>query len=120
MKCVVSVKPTLNRFWSCTQTRNIWTQLGNLINENCPHANNFSFNKPLVILAVDNNIKTDVILDLIILLVKQYIYRAKVNKEKPNLQHFGKILSARFKIEKQISITQSKYSAFTNLWRPYD
>ena len=106
-------------FWHCQYVIIFWTKLGKKINENCNHAQNLHFNKNIVLFGLDENIKTDRILDLIILLSKHYIYLTKVNQAKPNIKHFGHILKTRYEIEKEITLKKSNYRTFINNWSFY-
>ena len=106
-------------FWTCAVVKKFWTILTEKLNRHCKHTHKLILSKKIVILGLDINIKTDLVLDLIILLSKSYIYRSKVNKTKPNIIEFGCILQTRYKIEKTISYKQSNYSKFVNNWNLY-
>lgn len=106
--------------WNCQYSFSLWNCLSNKINTYCNHSIRFSFNKNLIILGISQNTQTDTVLDLIILLAKHYIYRSKVNKTKPNYNHFENLLAMRYMIEKQMSITNSTFSKFQTKWKPYN
>ena len=107
-------------FWDCKFVKTFWTRLNEKLKTKCKHTHNLTLNKNIVILGVDRNIKTDLVLDLIILLSKSYIYRSKVNKKLPNIREFGVILQTRSKIERIISFKQFKDSTSTNNWSLYE
>ena len=50
------------------------------INLRCAHAHNFKFDENLVLLGFSDNVYTDRICDLIVLMAKFYIYRCKVKQ----------------------------------------
>ena len=106
-------------FWQCEITQGFWENLVRIINTKCKHAHNLKINKKFIILGSTHNIKTDSVLDLIILLAKHFIYKSKVNKIKPTIKHFEYILHKRFLIEKCISTTQAKQMHFKTAWNPY-
>ena len=63
--------------------------------------------------------KTNNVFDLIILLAKQYIYRAKVNSIKPSFVAFRRSLAFRFQVEKEISYLHAENTQFEKDWLPY-
>ena len=67
----------------------------------------------------DNNIKTDLVLDLLILFAKSYIYRCKTNNNLPNFSSFLEILRRRYEIEKYIAIVKMKYNKHVRIWQNY-
>ena len=63
--------------WQCYFTRRFWRLLENLISTSCETACNIKIAENLVLFGIDSTAITDKILDLIILLAKQYLYRCK-------------------------------------------
>ena len=106
-------------FWVCRHVKNFWTALNTVINKHCTHSYNFNFTKQLVILGYDENIETDDVLRLIILLAKQHIYWSKVNKTLPNMNYFKYIIHRRYMIEKEIYYTQMQTHKFKIKWLAY-
>ena len=99
--CHRSSESIIHLFWHCIAVQDFWTRLNEYINVKCVHVHNFYFTKDLVLFGICNQIKTDDILDLIILLAKQYIYNCKVNKTLPSLTPFKYIIYKRYCLEKE-------------------
>ena len=53
----------------------------------------------LVLLGIDDNIKTDNVFDFILLLAKQYMYKCKMDNNQPNINVFRRKLLSRYQIE---------------------
>ena len=102
--------------WHCEIVQNFWKDLQNLLNTRCTHVHNFSFNEHLVIFGYSEIMRTDEIANLIILLAKYFIYRCKVQKMNPNINHFKNVLYHRYCVEKHINDGSTK---FKNSWGPY-
>ena len=103
-------------FWQCRLVQHFWNDLSSLINKKCSHAHNFKFTEHLVLFGKCNDICTDKICNLIILLAKFYIYRCKVQNNNLNINVFMKELYKRYHIEK---IINDNSNSFKNNWIPY-
>ena len=103
--------------WSCQEVNKFWKDLATLLNRRCNHTHNFTFNEILVIFGISNQIKTDNVCDLIILMAKYFIYRCKVQRTKLNLQYFIKEVYNRYLVEK---IIYENAQEFRNSWGPYE
>ena len=106
-------------FWSCQYVCTFWNALQRLLNEKCDNAKNLKLSQNLILFSVDDHIKTDNILDLIILLSKRYIYKCKIQKHTPDINVFKIILKARYSIEKYIARINYNISTFNADWYFY-
>ena len=102
--------------WECPITRQFWNNLAELVNKRCTHAHNIYFHKELVLLGLSNNIKTDKVLDQIILIVKFHIYKSKVIKIEPSINRFRNELFSIYNAEKHIHLDSQIFKAN---WHPY-
>lgn len=105
--------------WGCRFVRTFWNDLTITLNNKCSHAHNLRLNKQLIILGYDDNIKTDRVLDLIIIMAKYFIYVSKVKRTKPNIDIFNHVLKTRYRIEKQTNLKQMQANKFDTQWKPY-
>ena len=87
-----------------------WKTLENTIKEKCPNAENFYLTESIALFGTDFNFHTDNIIDFIILLAKNYIYRCKIIKSQMLISVIFKMLKARYQIE--------RYNARINLELP--
>ena len=112
--CRKKSESIIHLFWQCPHIQQFWTNLAEYINIKCTHVHNFHFTKDLVLFGMCHNIKTDTILDLIILLAKQYIYSCKVKTTLPSFATFKYIINERYKIEKTLNANSAD-----GRWIPY-
>ena len=107
--------------WSCPLSQSFWSDLNNLINEKCEHAVNFVCNETLVIFGLTNIISTDIVMDLIILMAKFYLYKSKLLNKAPNIMAFMRSLKNRYSIEKYRHAVcgQEDLAKFSRDWFPY-
>lgn len=107
-------------FWECPSVVTFWLNLQKYLAQECFHCVNFHFTKRLVIFGIDENIVTDKVLNFIVLLAKQYIYKCKWKKAIPLARIFITVLKDRYTTEKYLSIMAFKLDTFLLEWLPYD
>ena len=107
-------------FWRCTQIKEFWKNLQEVIKRKCSIANNLTLNENITLFGTEKNFKTDAVFDLIILIAKQYIFSSKMNKCKPSITAFIKVLKIRHDIEKYIAATQMNLPKFYDSWFTYE
>ena len=96
-----------------------WADILGWINEECPHCVNMTFSDSFIVFGVKQNIRTDKVFDLILLLAKFHVYKCKLQNIIPNKPAFKQSLKNRYNIEMYnhaISFTMDKFR--TN-WLPY-
>ena len=106
-------------FWRCTVSRHFWDDLVNLVNEKCPNSFNFRLSESLVILGIDRNIKIDSIFAFILIFAKQYLYKCKLDKLRPDISILRKKLLFRYKIEEFNARIRLMYPDFAARWHSY-
>lgn len=108
-------------FWKCKHIRKLWSKLEHFLTEKCPHIINLKFDQALVLINFIHvpELQTDSVLDLIILVVKQFIYRCKFNKTKPTINFLKFELYRRYEIEKEMALSAGKMNVFKFRWGPY-
>ena len=106
-------------FWNCNITQIFWTQFVDLVKEKCQNAYNLRLSKGLVILGVDDNIRTDPIFDFILLFAKQYVYKCKLERCQPNIDVFKRKLSMRYRIELFNAKLDQTQNNFNTKWCSY-
>ena len=114
--CKNSSETIQHLFWYCSVVKQFWKNLEVIINSRCIHAHNFKFNEHLVILGVSDNVYTDKICDLIVLMAKFYIYRCKVKQISLSLNVFISEIYQRYRVEHEINKNSVD---FRNSWGPY-
>ena len=114
-----STKETIHHlFWICTITQKFWTDFERLINS-LDLAPRLTLSKELILFGTDGRTKTDEILDLILLLVKCYIYKCKYENSVPHLIGFKHYLKYKYEIDEYISKINMEVSEFKQKWCGY-
>lgn len=113
-------KDTIEHYlYFCEHLLSFWIQLETFLKEKCGNCERFRFNFPLILFGTDEITETDEILDLVILLGKVFVYKCRITKTKPNIQHFLKELCWRYKMEKYAHTMEMKQAEFKRKWYPY-
>ena len=73
----------------------------------------------LIIFGCDEFIRTDDVLDFIIVFAKFYIYKCKMNGDLPSLEVFIHLLRNRYEIERFVAFTQMYGERFHEMWQLY-
>ena len=103
-------------FWHCEKVKTFWNELSTLIKQRCRNSHNFSFSENLVMFGQSDNVYTDEICNLMILLAKYFFYKCKVQQSCLNLNYFVKEFYTRYTTEK---IVENDSQSFINKWNPY-
>ena len=77
------------------------------------------FSEKFILLGVSQNLFTDKVLDLTVLLFKFYIYKCKRQEIAPNFNVFLRIIKDRYTVERYLHIISDKRYEFDTEWLPY-
>ena len=88
----------------------------NLISTSCETTCNIKITENLILFGINSTVITDNILDLIILLAKQYFYRCKFEQSVPLVSVFRKQLKLRYKLEEYNLKITFQENAFNTRW----
>ena len=117
--CQCEVETISHLFWYCKHTQAFWKQFMELLNGKCPHIHNMNLDLQLVLFGLRENVKTDDVFDLLLLLAKFFLYKCKVLKNTINFNHYRNYIHDRYIIEKNISFTNSHHDKFYKKWMLY-
>ena len=117
--CNNAVETIVHLFWECNLVNNFWHNLESWLKGECVHIIELNITKEDVILGIQNIRRADNVINLIILLAKQYIYRIKYKNTVPVLQHFKKSITLQYNIEKYIAFSNCDWDKFNKRWMPY-
>ena len=109
----------LHLFWDCILVKTFWIFFVQYFTENCPQFFNLSLDAKVIILGESNNMATDEIFDLFLLLAKFFIYKCKVTGVLPDMKHFKHIMKFRYQIEKRIHYNKNLHKKFHEKWILY-
>ena len=102
--------------WDCNIVKEFWHRLILLLRTRCKHMDTLTLDRQHIILGQSENIYSDPVFDLFVLLAKRYIYRSKVQGTHLEIKHFLRELFERYKAEKLISRSSIQ---FKDQWEPY-
>ena len=106
-------------FWSCPEIYAFWMSLQDYIHDKCAHTSNFLFSEELILFGVQNRVHSDLVMDLIILQTKFYIWKCKIQRKLPRIPILIQILKARHSTEKQVAFSMNKNNFFHTAWQMY-
>ena len=112
--CKNEQETLVHLFLQCPFTKQFWQNVLNWINRYPGHENIELSDSMLLGLT---NYKT-VILNLIILIARYYIFLSKTRNEKPNITIYKESVKHFYELEKEISSQQGKRVEFLRKWRP--
>ena len=118
--CLREKDTILHYLWECTHTQTFWNDFLNLLKEKCVHCDRLELNSTLILFGTDENIKTDICFDDILLRAKFFIYKCRINKTKPNIQHFVHELKQFYKIDKYVHYLEMRIDNLSKKWQPYN
>ena len=108
-----------NILWECNIVQTFWNRFVQWLLWSCKHIFNIQLSLELVIFGCSNVFKTDPIVDLLLLLAKHYIERAKVQNVHPNIAHFINEAKHRYVIENHIYLSRNSINVFLTKWSVY-
>ena len=90
--------------FECPIICKFWTDFQQLLRVQCQVCNNFALDKELVLFGTKKNMKTDSVIDFVLLFAKFYIYKCKLQDVKPTIPTFTSLLKDRYSLEKYMHI----------------
>ena len=105
-------------FWHCDIVQVFWAKLKTALNESCENCVEPIFTETLVLFGVKENVVTDRVIDLIIILAKYYIFKCKLQGSTPITKIFIKSLKQRY-VEQYASLVCNRNHSFNLEWLPY-
>ena len=117
--CVLEKDSVLHYLWKCIHVQQFWNDFVNLLKTKCNHCERLRLNAILVLFGKDGNTKTDVCFDYILLKAKFFVYKCRMNKMKPNIQHFINELKQIYKVDKYVHSMEMRVEEFNKKWLLY-
>ena len=87
-------------FWECDVIQQFWHSVEEWLHDNFIHCGNVCFSKELVIAGVAENVRTDRIFDLLLIIAKYHIFVSKIKNTNPNLNLFINQMKNMYQDEK--------------------
>ena len=106
-------------FWGCNVIQQFWRGIETMFNTHCDLANNMKISEDLALFGKDNNLKTDAVVDFIIMFAKYYIHSCKMKIIIPDIAVFKKKMGVRYKIEEYNAKIEMRYMQFCTRWCYY-
>ena len=117
--CLLEKDTILHYLWDCPHTQTFWNNFLNLLKEKCVQCDRLELNSTIVLFGRDQNTKTDICFDEILLKAKFFIYKCRINKIRPNIQYFKNDLKQLYNVDKYIHSIEMNMDAFYRKWLLY-
>ena len=117
--CKIQPESLEHLFWDCPISHVFWEELTEWIKSNCYHVINLRLNKQDVLFGITNKIRTDRILNLIILLAKNYLYKMRLSNKTLYINNFKQDFLFHYKNYKYIAQINCEQERFNEEWQPY-
>ena len=117
--CRVEKESIQHLFWGCPIVQSFWNDIQANINQKCALVNAIHLSEHFVIFGCEANVENDDVIDLFLLIAKQYIYICKMKTELPDFSAFTRILKYRYKIEMYNAKLRMCYDSLQQMWNPY-
>lgn len=117
--CKQTEETLLHLFWDCPRVQNFWLDVQDWIRSNFRHCDNIQLSKELIFLGLKDNVVTDRIFDLFVLVAKYHIFTSKLKGHTPNINVFVKIIKSRFAADRYQYFFDSTCNRLFNDWQPY-
>ena len=106
-------------FWSCDNVNTFWMELQLMLKDKSPKCTNLAFHEKLILFGSQSRTENDVVIELIILLAKFYIYKCKLEKIIPRTNVFLNMLRHRYRILKYAAFVSMQNDTFDMDWTAY-
>ena len=117
--CKIDTETLTHLFWDCNVIKQFWHDIQNWLKGECVHINDLNLSKTDIIFGIDNQRRADAVINFIILLAKQFIYRMKYKNAVPLIQIFKKVLLLQYNVEKFLAYSNCNWTKFNQKWMPY-
>ena len=117
--CKIEKDTILHYLWQCPHVQLFWKALEELLLEKTNQQNGFEISRMLALFGSSEETNTDDGMDFILLHAKFFVYKCRLNKIKPCMQHFLKYLKYQHKIDQYASRIEMNYVKVHLKWLPY-
>ena len=107
-------------YWNCCHVQAFWRNVQEWLCDNCDNCNAPIFSELLILLGLDENFRTDGVVDLLVLLGKYYIYQCRLRETLPSFLVFKTVVKNRYLIERYRMYVDGKSHKFRLDWLPYE
>ena len=105
--------------WNCNVVKKFIEEFCKKMKDKCDHLRDFILDKQLFLLGITKTYRADKPLQLIILMLKQFIYRCKCTGKELNQKVFLWELENRYYAERYMYAVKDMKNMFKLLWSPY-
>ena len=116
--CKENEQTIIHLFWQCEHVSRFWARLETLIKETCRDHENFNLSEELVLFGIKEHVEIGLILYLVILYAKYYIFICKIEERIPRVEYFRIFMKAKMMTEMK-SQPEHRKNLFNELLVPY-
>ena len=118
--CKQEEQTTSHMLYDCDVICKFWSDFQQLLKAKCQHCNNFTLDKEFVLFGIKTNMKTDPVINFIMLYAKFYIYKCKLQDLQPLISIFIRLLKDRHSLEKYNAYINNRQNQFEIEWLMYN
>ena len=117
--CNVETETTIHLFYECAVVRVFWNTFFQWLRGECPHLLNLNPTCKDIIFGILHLKPTDRVVNLFILLGKQFIYKCRMNNGILRIQQFKSFIKAVYDTEKYVAFKNCSWNKFNKKWSQY-
>ena len=117
--CNAHIETILHLFYECTVVQGFWNAFFQWLKGECPHLSNLHPSNKDIIFGINNLSQTDVVVNLFILLGKQFIYKCKLNNNNLYIQQFKLFIKTVYNTDKFVAYKNCSWNKFNRKWLKY-
>ena len=117
--CMQERDTVLHYLYKCVHVQSFWNEFFNMLKNLCPHCERLAVSPSLILFGGEENTKTDECFDFIILHAKWFIYKCRLNNNKPRIEQFKNELKHIYNIDKYVHSIEMSHDSFDRKWMLY-
>ena len=99
--------------------QSFWNEFINMLKDLCPHCERLTLSPSLILFGREENTRTDECFDFILLHAKFFIYKCRLNNNRPRIEHFKNELKYVYSIDKYVHSIEMAQDSFDRKWMLY-
>jgi len=113
-------KTVLHYLYKCVHVQYFWNQFIDMLKDLCTHCERLTLSPSLIIFGIEENTRTDECFDFILLHAKFFIYKCRLNNNRPRIEQFKIELKYLYSIDKYVHSIEMSQDKFNRKWMLYN
>ena len=117
--CMQERDTVLHYLYKCVHVQSFWNEFIEMLKDLCPHCERLTLNPSLIIFGREENTLTDECFDFILMHAKFFIYKCRLNNNRPRIEQFKTELRYIYSIDKYVHSIEMSKDKFNRKWLLY-